>query len=137
MRLKPVSRLTSEEIIKMKDIRRNVPPITKDTKMQKVLPPSTREWLFKSPQDGGQTKIGAFLAKIADTKDLDSYDKIFEGLRLDYKGTPEWLNEYLTSDSSLAIGLKLLNQKIIRYHLVVTMRKQWQLWLKMTMEMIL
>ncbi|MBZ5753905.1 hypothetical protein K9V48_27865, partial [Metabacillus sp. DBTR6] len=108
MRLKPVSSLTPEEIIKMKDIRRSAPPITKDTMMQKVLPPSAKNWLFKSPQDGGQIKIGGFLAKVSDTKELDTYDKIFEGLRLDYESTPKWPNEYLTSNSALAIRFKAL-----------------------------
>lgn len=108
LRLKPVGSLTLEEIGKAKEIRREVPPITRDTMMQKILPPSAKGWLFQSPQDGGQIKVGGFLAKVADTQDLDRYDKIFEGLRLDYKGTTEWPNEYLTSDSALAIRFKAL-----------------------------
>ncbi|MFC0273112.1 ribonuclease YeeF family protein [Metabacillus herbersteinensis] len=103
MRLRPISSLTPAEVQKMKDIRRSVPPISKGTMMQKVLPPSAINWLFVQPRDGGQIKMGGFLAKASDTKELTSYDKIFEGLRLDYKGAPEWPNEFLTADSALAL----------------------------------
>ncbi|TXC89525.1 hypothetical protein FS935_16725 [Metabacillus litoralis] len=105
MRLKRVSELSTIEIQNMKEIRRSVSPINKDTMMQKVLPPSAKKWLFSSPNEG-QIKIGGFLAKVTDTEALNTYDKIFEGLRLDYKGTAEWPNEYLTVDSALAIRFK-------------------------------
>ncbi|KEK24770.1 hypothetical protein [Bacillus gaemokensis] len=106
VRLKPINSLASEEVEKIKKIRRSVPTITKDTMMQKVLPPSAKEWLFKEPPNGEQIKIGGFVAKVSDTKTLNNYDKIVEGLRLDYEGTPEWPNEYLTSSSALAIRYK-------------------------------
>ncbi|KAB7707573.1 hypothetical protein F9802_07455 [Bacillus aerolatus] len=106
IRLKPVSSYSAQEVQVMKDIRRSVQPIKEDTMMQKVLPPSAKGWLFQAPGDGGQIRIGGFIAKAADTESLDTYDKVFEGLRLDYKGTAEWPNEYLTSDSALAIKYK-------------------------------
>lgn len=38
--LKPISALTDEEVTMMKEIRDAVPPITKDTLLQKAIPPS-------------------------------------------------------------------------------------------------
>lgn len=104
LRLKSINNLTSKEVEIIKDIRRNVPSLSENTIMQKVLSPDSISWLFKSPADGGQIKLGGYVARAADTKELSTFDKIYEGLRLDYENNP-----FSGGTSALAVRFKAGN----------------------------
>ncbi|MCP8974365.1 hypothetical protein NMK43_14960 [Bacillus licheniformis] len=104
LRLKSINKLSSKEVEVIKDIRRNVPSLSEDTIMQKVLSPDSKSWLFSSPSDGGQIKLGGYVARATDTKELNTFDKIYEGLRLDYENNP-----FSGGTSALAVRYKAGN----------------------------
>ncbi|MCD7034523.1 LXG domain-containing protein [Metabacillus sp. GX 13764] len=82
LRLKPVEELTLDEIKIMKEIRDSVPPVTKETLLQKTLPiQDVKNYISGSDP---YTEIGGYVAKVEDLKDLIEYDDVIETLRLDY-----------------------------------------------------
>ncbi|WP_257348170.1 ribonuclease YeeF family protein [Pseudalkalibacillus decolorationis] len=80
LKLKPMNSLTDTELEKLKAIRGAVPPITKDTLIQKTIPVSD----ISKYLDGSYTKLGGYVAKAVDVEEIKSYDDFIESLRLDY-----------------------------------------------------
>ncbi len=101
MRLKSVDLLNRKEIEIIKDIRRSVPELKDETIMQKVLSADAEKWLFESPSNGGQIQLGGYVARAADTKGLNTFDRIYEGLRLDYENSL-----FNGGDTALAVRYK-------------------------------
>ncbi len=80
LKLKHVSELTSNEVRIMKEIRDSVPPITKDTLLQKTIPESDIEKYLS----GEYTEIGGYIAKYDDVGHINNYGEVVESFRLDY-----------------------------------------------------
>ncbi|MDQ0885075.1 hypothetical protein QFZ81_000163 [Paenibacillus sp. V4I9] len=104
LRLKSAEQLSTKEVEMIKDIRRSVESPSYNTIMQKVLPENAKGWLFESPKDGGQIRLGGYVAKALDTKALRTFDGIYEGLRLDYESNP-----YIGGDTALLVRYKAGN----------------------------
>ncbi|MED4322130.1 hypothetical protein P9232_11795, partial [Weizmannia sp. CD-2023] len=96
LRLKPYNELTDEEVKILKNIRDAVPPITKQTLLQKTIPTSDIEKYLS----GKYTQIGGYVAKVEDVANIRMYDDVVESSRLDYTTSdgsrpyPEGENSY-------------------------------------------
>lgn len=80
LRRTTIDQLTDSQAKSMKAIRDAVPPVTKDTLLQKTITASDIEKYLS----GEYTEIGGYVAKVEDVADLRDYDDIVETLRLDY-----------------------------------------------------
>ncbi|PKV50783.1 TANFOR domain-containing protein [Aquimarina sp. MAR_2010_214] len=65
-------------------IRNSIPMPDENTILQKVIP---KDDLNKYLKAGGYTKVGGFITRAKDAKHLKTYEDIFHGMRLDYKGS--------------------------------------------------
>lgn len=74
--------LTVEEMAYVNAIRNSIPTPNSNTIMQKVMPVSYKDAYFVS--DGNPKSIGGYMTTANDAKHLDSYQEIFDGMRLDY-----------------------------------------------------
>jgi uncharacterized protein YktA (UPF0223 family) len=81
LRRTTIDQLTDSQTKSMKAIRDAVPPVTKDTLLQKTITASDIEKYLS----GEYTEIRGYVAKVEDVADLRDYDDIVESLRLDYK----------------------------------------------------
>ncbi|MEC5425166.1 hypothetical protein QGM71_16895 [Virgibacillus sp. C22-A2] len=81
LKLKSVTELNESEILIMKHIRDFVPPITKDTVLQKTIPANDIEKYLL----GEYTEIGGYVAKTDDVGHIKNYNDVVESSRLDYK----------------------------------------------------
>jgi hypothetical protein len=77
--------LTQAEMDFVNTIRNSIPMPNSNTIMQKVMPVSYKDAFFIS--DGNPKTIGGYMTTAKDAKHLDSYPEIFDGMRLDYKGS--------------------------------------------------
>ena len=68
-------------------IRNSIPDPTNDTVMQKVINPNYLDSYFEV-QGQYSSSVSGSLAKLSDVQDLKTYTEVYNGLRLDYKGTP-------------------------------------------------
>lgn len=80
LRLKSVSELTDSELKILKKIRDSVPPVTKDTLLQKTIPIADVDKYLS----GEFTEIGGYVAKVEDVTNATKYEDVVESLRLDY-----------------------------------------------------
>ncbi len=77
--------LTQAEIEFINTIRNAIPMPNSNTIMQKVMPISYKDAFFVS--DGNPKSIGGYMTTAKDAKHLDTYQEIFDGMRLDYAGS--------------------------------------------------
>lgn len=80
LKLKPINSLTNTEVEKLKSVRDAVPPITKNTVIQKTIPGKDIEKYL----NGSYAEVGGYVAKAEDVHDIKSYKDLIESLRLDY-----------------------------------------------------
>ncbi|MFO0358662.1 MAG: hypothetical protein ACK50A_17030 [Sphingobacteriaceae bacterium] len=77
--------LNSEEMAFVNNIRNSIPMPNSNTILQKVLPVDKKDAFFKA--DGNPKKIGGYMTTAVDSKELNTYQKIYDGMRLDYKNS--------------------------------------------------
>lgn len=85
LRLDSTKYLTDEEKQKLRSIRNSI-KIEENTIVQKVVPLSSIDAYVEGKQDWAK-KVGGCVTRAQDTKDIRSYDDVYEGLRLDYENT--------------------------------------------------
>ncbi|PBQ32474.1 hypothetical protein CNR22_12060 [Sphingobacteriaceae bacterium] len=81
--LKSTSAMTQGEKDFVNIIRNSIPLPTSESILQKVFPISFMDGFFKA--ETNIKSIGGFIATAEDCKHLNTYNEIFDGLRLDYK----------------------------------------------------
>lgn len=77
---KDTSELLLEQLMVIKAVRNSIPAPDSTTLMQKVVNPDD----IAKYLSGEYNTVGGFVAKAADTAELDTMNKLYEGLRLDY-----------------------------------------------------
>ncbi len=91
--------LTPSEAKIMENIRKSVPVPNKDTPLQKVIDPQyISSYLDGSFVKFNEGKIKGCMTTVADVGELNTPKALFEGLRLDYPGTP-----FSPGDSSVTV----------------------------------
>ena len=80
LRLQDISTLTAEEKTTLKAIRESVPTPDTTTLMQKVIPASD----IGKYIDGSYTQVGGYVTRAEDVVQLNTYDDLYNSLRLDY-----------------------------------------------------
>lgn len=83
LRLSDPSELTHYEKFVMKQIRESIPVPDSNTLMQKAIPLND----VSKYMDGQYTQVGGYVSRAQDVTSLNSYDAIYESLRLDYPNT--------------------------------------------------
>jgi hypothetical protein len=96
---KSVNTLTAEEKAHLANIRNALPRPDANTIMQKVISEADLERYLNGQYDGVQ----GFVTIAADTKQLDTFDRLYYGLRLDYKDSPFTKTFIGTTDRNCAV----------------------------------
>ncbi|TYR79165.1 WXG100 family type VII secretion target [Priestia megaterium] len=78
------TRLSTDQLQMMYQVREAVPPLTETSILQKIVPVEALDTYLS----GNRTKIGGCVARIEDVADIQSASDVFYSLRLDYEGTP-------------------------------------------------
>lgn len=107
LRIKKAEDLVKDEPKKMKAIRDSIEKPTEETLLEKVIP---KEY-FEEYLNGYNNKIGGFVCRAQDVKDLKTYDDYYEALRLDYK-PPRFNPE--TDTSMYAIRFKTSSLELLK-----------------------
>jgi hypothetical protein len=106
---KPLSQLTDEEKIKVRNIVHSIPMPNKGTIMQKVIPiDKLEDYTVKKYKPKG------FMTRAEDSKHLSTFEDLYYGLRLDYKidnlGTQAF---NLTDGGCLVMRFEMNNPEIM------------------------
>lgn len=91
MMQKSTNALTDVENEAINRIRNNLPKPNSTTVMQKVIPQRDINKYIKI--NDPYNNVGGYVTKAADVKHLESFDDIYHGLRLDYKGTKFFIED--------------------------------------------
>ena len=101
---KSASMLSYDELEKLgkldavKAVRNAIPDPASDTVMQKIINPEYVESYFKQGQYSAS--VSGSVAKLSDTQHLKTYKELYNGLRLDYQGTP-FVNPYSGGEKTM------------------------------------
>lgn len=82
---KPIHELSDEDIRLIKQVRLDVPPIERNTVIQKVLPYNLEEGMFEAVK----RPISGYVARADDAGQLNTFDELYRKLKLDY-GDSSW-----------------------------------------------
>jgi hypothetical protein len=85
---KPCNALTAEEAAALEKIRNSVPTPGADTPLQKIINPKYVDSYLNGGFTASGRKIEGCVTTVESAAPLKSPKEIYEGLRLDYSGTP-------------------------------------------------
>jgi hypothetical protein len=99
--------LTQAELDFVNLIRNSIPVPTSTTVLQKVIPISQKDAFFVENANGASKSIGGYMTTAKDAKQLDTYQKIFDGMRLDYLGS-----EFISTSATECVVIRFKSNDV-------------------------
>lgn len=103
---KSTDKMTPEEKEYINAIRDFI-PLSATTQIQKVIPIKQAESYFIASPDGQGKTVGGYMTTVRDAAHLKTYQEVFDGMRLDYKGS-----EFVKSDATGYIVIEFFSEDI-------------------------
>ena len=100
-----LSALTQGEMDFVNLIRNSIPSPTSSTIMQKIMPVNYKDAFFVT--DGNPKSIGGYMTTANDSKQLGTYQEIFDGMRLDYAGS-----EFVSSNATECLAIRFKSNDV-------------------------